>query len=67
MLRKCVYHINTFCYVHVSFTTKAQRRTMTPALQILYQLPSGYPLRDQDQDWTPRLYAHHVQTDDVSG
>ena len=51
MPRKCIKHTNTFCYVYRSFTAQAQRRTITPDLQKMYQLYFACPLGDQDKDW----------------
>jgi hypothetical protein len=67
VLRKYINHPNTFCYVCGSFTTEAQRRTITTDLKILYQLYFGCPLGEQDRTEHLMLYVHHVQMDKVTG
>jgi hypothetical protein len=63
MPRKCINHPNTLRYVRVcgSFIAKAQRRTITPDLQKLYQLYLGCPLGDQVKEWAPHVILEHVK------
>ena len=55
MTRKCINHPNPFCYVRGSFITEAQRRTITPDLQKLYQLYFGCPLGDKEKFWVSHI------------
>ena len=47
MTRKCINLPSPFR----SFTTEAQRRTITPDLQKLYQLHFGCPLGNKEKVW----------------
>ena len=61
MPRKCINHPNTHCYLCGSFKAKAQRRTITPDLQKLYQLYLGCPSGDQVMEWAPHVILDHVK------
>jgi len=58
MPRTCLNHPDTFCYVCGSFTTKAQRRSITTDLKRIYKLYFGCPLGDQDKPWAPHVICN---------
>jgi hypothetical protein len=55
MTRKCINHPNPFSYISVSFTKEAQRSTITPDLQKLYQSYIGCPLGDKEKFWVSHV------------
>ena len=55
MSRRCVNDPNTFCYICGEFTTKVQRRNMTPLVKKAYELYFQCHVGDQDKVWAPHL------------
>jgi hypothetical protein len=61
MPRKCINHPNTLCHVCGSFIANAQRHTVTPDLQKLYQLHLGSPFGDKVKELAPNVVLDHVK------
>ena len=53
--RSCVNDPDIFCYIRGQFTTKAQRRRITPLVKNIYHAYVGMKLGDQDKKW-----ARHI-------
>ena len=49
MSRGCVNDTNSFCYICGEFTTKVQRRNMTPLVKKAYELYFQCHIGDQDK------------------
>jgi hypothetical protein len=46
--RKCVYDVDSFCYVCGDYTKKLNRKTVTSLIKKAYELYFGCKIGDQD-------------------
>lgn len=53
MPRKCVNHVDSFCYICGELTFKSQRRHLTPLVKKYYRLYFGCQAGDFDKSWAP--------------
>ena len=55
MLRKCLQHPDTYCYVWGEMPFQFQRKTFTPFIKKCYELYFGCKVGDQDKIWAPHI------------
>lgn len=53
MPRKCINHVDNFCYICGELTFKSQRRNLTPLIKKCYQRYFGCQVGDFDKNWAP--------------
>jgi hypothetical protein len=57
MLRRCLNHPDSFCYVCGELTFKSQGRNFTPLIKKCYELYFVCKVCEQDKYWTPHIYC----------
>jgi len=55
MSRKCRNSSDSFCYICGEFTTKAQKKDISPLVKKAYELYFGCKVGDQDKNWVPHV------------